>query len=67
MVSKAKKRVEFAIEEIILSFVGAFVLTLGITFTIEGGWNFFLLGVFSIWLGLLLFVMPMVRKIEVLM
>lgn len=67
MVSKAKKRVEFAIEEILLSFVGAVVLTLGVTFTIEGGWTNFLLGMFSIWLGLLLFVVPMVRKIEALM
>ena len=67
MVSKATKRVEFAIEEILLSFVGALVLTLGITFTIEGGWLNFLLGVLTIWLGLLLFVVPMVRKIEALM
>ena len=67
MVSKATKRVEFAIEEILLSFVGALVITLGITFTIEGGWLNFLLGVLTIWLGLLLFVVPMVRKIEALM
>jgi hypothetical protein len=64
--SEAKK-IKFAVEEIILSFVGALVLTFGIVVTVAGGMANFILGIFIIWLGLLLFTVPMIRKIEQLM
>lgn len=67
MTKKHEKRVKFAIEEIVLSFVGALVLTFGIIFAVNGGTLNLLFSLFSIWLGLLLFVVPMVRKLEELM
>ena len=64
--SEAKK-IKFAIEEIILSFIGALVLTFGIVVTVAGGVPNFVLGVFILWLGLLLFTVPLIRKVEQLM
>lgn len=68
--TKAEKRVKFAVEEIILSFVGAVVLSFGILVVINktGSWAAnFILGIFIIWLGLLLFTVPLIRKVEDLM
>ncbi|MFH1425008.1 MAG: hypothetical protein ABIG20_05080 [archaeon] len=65
--SKAEKRLMFAIEEIILSFIGALVLAFGIIVIMSAGWANFVLGIFVLWLGLLLFTVPIVRKIEQLM
>ena len=69
MVRKSKKTKEeqremFAVEEIVLSFVGFVVIS-----TAEGStfWANFVLGLFVIWLGLLLFTVPLIRKIEELM
>jgi hypothetical protein len=67
MTKKHEKRVKFAIEEIVLSFVGALVLTFGLVFAVNGGMTNLVIATFSIWLGLLLFVVPMVRKLEELM
>lgn len=71
----AEKRVKFAVEEVILSFIGALVITFGImvisaalnTLTGVTDWATVVLGIFVIWLGLLLFTVPIVRKIEQLM
>lgn len=66
--SIGEKRIKFAIEEIILSFLGAVIISLGILVVTAGaGWSGFVLGLFVIWLGLLLFTVPMIRKIEQLM
>jgi len=65
--TKAEKRLKFAIEEIILSFVGALVIAFGVIVTASGGNANFVLGIFVIWLGLLLFTVPIVRKVEQLM
>jgi uncharacterized membrane protein YagU involved in acid resistance len=76
MVRKSKKtkeeqRVMFAVEEIVLSFVGSLVLAFGfvVISTAEGStfWANFVLGLFVVWLGLLLFTVPLIRKIEELM
>lgn len=68
----SEKRLMFALEEIILSFIGALVLTFGVmllanSIGTEGFWSVFVLVIFVIWLGLLLFTVPVVRKIEQLM
>lgn len=76
--SKSEKRLMFALEEIVLSFIGAVVLTFGVMLlsnavvreTIEsvgGFWSVFVLVIFVVWLGLLLFTVPIVRKLEELM
>jgi len=68
--TKAEQRLEFAVEEIVLSFIGALVITFGIVILGEdlgGFWSKFVLGIFVIWLGLLLFTVPIIRKIEQLM
>lgn len=67
--TKAEKRIKFAVEEIILSFVGALVLAFGVAVLSSPGSGIanFVLGIFILWLGLLLFTVPIVRKIEQLM
>ena len=65
--SSEAKKIKFAIEEIILSFIGALVITFGIVVTVAGGVPNFVLGIFIIWLGLLLFTVPIIRKLEQLM
>ena len=70
--TKAEKRLMFALEEIVLSFIGALVLTFGILLLSSavgktGFWSVFILVMFVIWLGLLLFTVPIVRKIEQMM
>ncbi len=62
----------FAMEEVVLSFIGALVLTFGIMLLsnalgTDGFWSVFVLVIFVVWLGLLLFMVPIVRKIEQLM
>ncbi len=60
----------FAVEEIILSFVGALVMAFGVMVIGNAAESWvanFILGVFIIWLGLLLFTVPLIRKIEQLM
>ncbi|MDP7282044.1 MAG: hypothetical protein QF475_00165 [Candidatus Undinarchaeales archaeon] len=68
--SKQEKRIMFAVEEIILSFVGALVMAFGVMVIGNAAESWvanFILGVFIIWLGLLLFTVPLIRKIEQLM
>lgn len=68
--TKAERRLEFAIEEIVLSFIGALVISFGIVvlnITQGSFWANFVLAIFVIWLGLLLFMVPIIRKIEQLM
>ena len=69
-ISKAEKRLMFAVEEIILSFVGALVMAFGVMVVASPSTRWiakFVLGVFIIWLGLLLFTVPIIRKLEQLM
>jgi sulfite exporter TauE/SafE len=69
-ISKAERRIMFAVEEIVLSFVGALVMAFGVMVIASpaNGWLAnFVLGVFIVWLGLLLFTVPLIRKIEQLM
>jgi sulfite exporter TauE/SafE len=69
-ISKAEKRIMFAVEEIILSFVGALVIAFGVMVisTAAETWVAnFVLGIFIVWLGLLLFTVPIIRKIEEMM
>ncbi len=74
MRGNAESKLTFAVEEIVLSFVGALVLTFGALVLmishVEGlkvDWPSMILVVFVIWLGLLLFMVPIIRKIEQLM
>ncbi|HIK03077.1 TPA: hypothetical protein H1012_04525 [archaeon] len=67
-------KLTFAVEEIVLSFVGALVLCFGVLVLmishVQGlkvDWPSFVLVVFVVWLGLLLFMVPIIRKIEQLM
>lgn len=71
---REESKLTFAVEEIVLSFVGALVLSFGVLVLlishIEGvrvDWPSFVLVVFIVWLGLLLFMVPIIRKIEQLM
>jgi len=68
--TRAEKRLMFAVEEIILSFVGALVMAFGVIVVASASNNWlanFVLGVFIVWLGLLLFMVPIIRKLEQLM
>ena len=71
--SKEKKRLEFALEEIGLSFLGALLITYSMAFlsnagfTTQAGLLQFGSGLLAIWVGLLLFIIPLVRAIENLM
>ena len=74
MRSSEEKKLKFAVEEIVLSFVGALVLSFGVLVLlishVQGlkvDWPSFVLVVFIVWLGLLLFTVPVVRKVEQLM
>jgi hypothetical protein len=69
-----ESKLTFAVEEIVLSFVGALVLCFGVLVLmishVQGlkvDWPSFILVVFVVWLGLLLFMVPIIRKIESLM
>ncbi|HIK02591.1 TPA: hypothetical protein H1012_01965 [archaeon] len=69
-----ESKLTFAVEEIVLSFVGALVLCFGVLVLmishVQGlkvDWPSFVLVVFVVWLGLLLFMVPIIRKIESLM
>lgn len=61
-----KKKIEFLSHEIILTFIGALILTFGALFILAGGFNW-VITVFMIWLGLLVFILPIIWKIEKLM
>ncbi len=72
--SSEEKKLTFAVEEIVLSFVGALVLSFGVLVLlishVQGlkvDWPSFILVVFVVWLGLLLFTVPILRKVEQLM
>ena len=65
-----EKKVKFAVEEIVLSFLGALVFSFGVLVMNSaepGNLATFVLVVFILWLGLLLFTVPIIRKIEQLM
>jgi amino acid transporter len=65
-----EKEIRFLGHEILLTFIGALVLSLGISFTTIGLKPAILSWIFSaliIWLGLLIFLFPIVKKIEHLM
>ena len=68
--SKAKAKVTFFGHEIILTFIGSLIIGLGVLLAATGLQPSLLNWVFSavvIWLGLLIFLFPIVRKIEGLM
>ena len=72
--SSDESKLTFAVEEIVLSFVGALVLSFGALVLlishvqgIKVDWPTFVLVVFIVWLGLLLFMVPIIRKVEQLM
>ena len=74
MRASEEKKIKFAVEEIVLSFVGALILSFGVIVIllshVQGiavDWPSVVLVVFIVWLGLLLFTVPIVRKIEQLM
>lgn len=74
MRASEEKKIKFAVEEIVLSFIGALVLSFGVLVLlishVQGlvvDWPSFILVIFIVWLGLLLFTVPIVRKIEQLM
>jgi len=61
---KAKsKRLEFVWHEVFITFLAAVVMSFGALF-VQGGGFAWLVGVFTIWLGLLLFILPVIKKIE---
>jgi len=62
-----EKKLKFAVEEIVLSFIGALTLAFGVVVIQAGSLANFILGIFVVWLGLLLFTVPIVRKIEQLL
>jgi hypothetical protein len=67
--SKAKK-VKFFGHEIVLTFIGSLIIGLGALFATTGLQPMVLTWVFAtviIWLGLLIFLFPIIRKIENLM
>ena len=72
--SSEEKKIKFAVEEILLSFIGALILSFGVLVLLIShvsgltvDWPSFILVIFIAWLGLLLFTVPIVRKIEQLM
>ena len=71
---REESKLTFAVEEIVLSFVGATILCFGVLVLlishVQGlkvDWPSFILSIFVVWLGLLLFMVPIIRKIEQLM
>jgi len=71
MVKKAA--LEFAIEEVILTFIGGLLIAFSLNILSNAGfvtqiqWTSFGTGVLGIWLGLLVFTIPLLRKVEDLM
>ena len=63
---RRKAKIEFLNHEIMLTFLGALIITFGILMVFAGGWNW-ILTIFSVWLGLLVFILPIIWKIEKLM
>lgn len=68
MARKRKKQITFVEKEIILSFLGALILAAGVLILsgafLFSGWTLYLFGVLVIWLGLIIFAIPIIRKIE---
>ncbi len=65
-----EKKVKFFGHEIILTFIGALIISIGVSFAAMGLQPMLLSWIFSatiIWLGLLIFLFPIVQKIEQLM
>jgi len=57
------KRLEFLAHEVVLTFLGALLIAFGVVFASAGG-LVWLTGLFTIWLGLLVFILPIIKKIE---
>jgi len=49
--------------EVIITFLAALIVSFGALF-VQGGGFAWLVGVFTIWLGLLVFILPLVKKVE---
>ncbi len=67
---KAKAKVMFFGHEILLTFIGSLIIALGVFMAVSGLEPVMLIWLLStvfIWLGLLVFLLPIVRKIEGLM
>jgi len=67
---KVKAKVTFFGHEILLTFIGSLIIALGVFTAVSGLEPMMLNWVFSaviIWLGLLIFLFPIIRKIEALM
>jgi len=68
-----KKIMEFAVEEVILTFVGGLLMAFSFNVLVDAGfvtqnqWLSFGTGVVGLWLGLLVFTVPILKKIEGLM
>jgi hypothetical protein len=61
---KAKsKKLDFLWHEVIITFLAALIVSFGALF-VQGGGFAWLVGVFTIWLGLLVFILPLVKKVE---
>jgi hypothetical protein len=67
---KEKAKVTFFGHEILLTFIGSLIISLGVMLALTGlqpAALLWLLSTMVIWLGLLVFLFPIVRKIEALM
>jgi hypothetical protein len=61
---KAKsKKLDFLWHEVFITFLAALIVSFGALF-VQGGGFAWLVGVFTIWLGLLVFILPLVKKVE---
>ena len=62
------REIKFVEEELVISFIGTLVLVLGIIILnlslIEPNWLFLLLSSLIIWLGLIVFIYPIVKKLR---
>ncbi len=68
--AKAAVKVKFFGHEILLTFIGSLIISLGVMLALTGlqpAALLWLLSAMVIWLGLLVFLFPIVRKIEALM
>ena len=68
--AKATAKVKFFGHEVVLTFIGSLIISLGVMLALTGlqpAMLTWLLSTVFIWLGLLIFLLPIVRKIEALM
>ena len=68
--AKAAAKVTFFGHEILLTFIGSLIISLGVMLALTGlqpAALLWLLSTMVIWLGLLVFLYPIVKKIEALM